>query len=375
VGIFSLLVSRGKFEGIAGLGEISRHFRLESGHSNNANKFFKPAIASNSNTAIVLYDGRMREAPLPNFFIVGTGKAGTTSLYHYLRQHPQIFMSPVKEPCFFASEVRIDNLTPLHVRHIRRQSRKLSERLADGKPVRPMGWIVSEWEDYLRLFQNVQSETAIGEASVVYLWSETAAVNIASRLPDAKIIMMLRDPSERAFSQYLHQLTAGLTHRTFREHIGKCMRNQDRKISAYYPLLEVGLYHDQVKRYLDRFPRKDIRIYWYEEDWREPSRLLADIFAFLRVDPTFCPDLSHKSLQRSAPRFPGINRFLKQFDITHKAGQVMPDRVRLPIRNLLRRRGPALAMDSGDRRLLVDYYRDDVLKLASLLDHDLSAWL
>src|SRR6266480_2280597 len=101
----------------------------------------------------------MGEPVLPNFFIVGTGKAGTTSLYHYLQQHPQIYMSPIKEPCYFASEIRRENLTSTHLQHIRWMSRKLQD---------PFGWLVSEWNDYVRLFQDVHEETAIGEASVAY---------------------------------------------------------------------------------------------------------------------------------------------------------------------------------------------------------------
>ena len=317
----------------------------------------------------------MRGSALPNFFIVGTGKAGTTSLYHYLRQHPQIYMSPVKEPCYFASEIRAENLAPAHHRHIRRLSRKLPELLADGKPVRPLGWLVSEWEDYVRLFQNVEAQTAIGEASVAYLWSETAAGSIASCRPDARIIMILRDPSERAFSQYLHQLAVGLTHSTFREHVERCMRNADRTISVYSPLLEVGLYHQQVKRYLERFPRNNIRIYWYEEAWQQPCRLLADLFQFLDVDSTFCPDTSRKSLERQIPRFPVMNYAVKRFDIMYRLNEVIPSRLRPSIRKLLFRPGRALTMDARDRQYLIDYYSEDITKLASLLDRDLSAWL
>ena len=323
----------------------------------------------------VLYDDKMPDAALPNFFIVGTGKAGTTSLYHYLRQHPQIYMSPVKEPCYFASEIRAENLTATHLRHIQWLSRKLPERLADNKPVRPLGWLVSEWDEYIRLFQNVQSEKAIGEASVAYLWSETAAANIASRIPEAKIVMILRDPSERAFSQYFHQLAFGLMRSTFREHIEKSMRHRDRKLGTYYPLLEVGLYHDQVKRYLDRFSRNNIRIYWYEEAWKQPGRFLADLFQFLDVDSTFCPDLSRKSLERRAPRSAFMNYAAKQFDITHRLNEFIPSRLRLVIRKLLFRSGPTPTMDSKDRQYLIDYYREDITKLASLLNRDLSAWL
>src|SRR5437667_6743260 len=110
----------------------------------------------------------MRERVLPNFFIVGTGKAGTTSLYNYLRQHPQIYMSPIKEPCYFASEVCPENLAETHLRHIRRMSQQ-HRNTTGGESLRSFGWLVKEWSDYLRLFENVQNEIAIGEASVVYL--------------------------------------------------------------------------------------------------------------------------------------------------------------------------------------------------------------
>jgi hypothetical protein len=319
----------------------------------------------------------MREPALPNFFIVGAGKAGTTSLYHYLGQHPQIYMSRVKEPSYFASEVRTENLSPAFLRHIERQSRRLRlrELLDDGKPLRPSGWLVSDWEDYLRLFQDVQDETAIGEATVSYLWSRTAAANIAARLPDAKIIMLLRDPAERAFSQHLHQMGTGLMSCTLREHIEVALRYPHEKLSAYHPFLEVGLYHDQVKRYLDRFPRKNIRIYWYEEDWREPVRLLMDMFEFLGVDPAFRPDTSRKSWERRKPRFPVLNDFITRFDITYGVRDIMPSSLRERVLQLLFRRGPELKMEARDRQFLIDYYREDIMKLAALLNRDLSAWL
>jgi len=79
----------------------------------------------------------MKGAPTPNFFIVGTGKAGTTSLYHYLRQHPEIYMSSIKEPSYFASEIRLNNLSEAHHRYI---------RLHSGEQVdRPAGWLFADW--------------------------------------------------------------------------------------------------------------------------------------------------------------------------------------------------------------------------------------
>jgi len=316
----------------------------------------------------------MAEPVLPNFFMVGTGKAGSTSLYHYLKQHPQIYMSPVKEPSYFASEVHPDNLAESHLRHLARMSRRLDGRFRRDWPGKPYGWLIKEWDDYVRLFQDVQGETAVGEASVVYLWSETAAGNIASRVPDAKIIMMLRDPAERAFSQYMHQLTFGLIHGSFREHIDNCLNNRDPKISVYHPLLEVGLYHDQVRRFMDRFPAQNIRIYWYEEAWKQPKRFLKDLFEFLGVAATFDPDLTRRSLVRRAPRFAAVNYAAKQFEVTHWIRERIPDAVRPAMRRLFFRR-ENLKMDSKDRRYLIDYYRDDVMKLSSLVNRDLSAWL
>jgi Sulfotransferase family len=317
----------------------------------------------------------MSVQPLPNFFVVGTGKAGTTSLYHYLKQHPQVYMSPVKEPCYFASEIRPANLSKAAQGPLRRKSRELAQRLNDGKAVKPLGWLASEWEDYARLFQNVRDEKAIGEASAAYLWSETAAANIHSRLPQARIIMILRDPAERAYSQYLHQLASGLTRQAFREHLQQCIRNTDRKIGILYPFLEIGFYSQQVKRYLDLFPRDNIRILWYEEAWREPSRLLADLFQFLNVDATFSPDTSRRELARRAPRLVTAHYLLMKSGVWRPLQALVPASLRPGIRNLAFRRGSSLPLDPKDRQYLVDYYREDIEKLAALLDTDLSAWL
>jgi len=312
---------------------------------------------------------------LPNFFIVGTGKAGTTSLYSYLRQHPEIYMSPVKEPGYFASEIRADAFSEPLLRHVGLQSRELPKVLNDGGTYKPYGWIAGEWEDYERLFQAAGEETALGEASAAYLWSSTAAANIRARVPDAKIIMILRDPAERAFSQYLHLLSVGLTGATFRQHLECCARGGERKLSTTYPFLEIGLYHQQVKRFLDLYPRSRIRIYWYEEAWREPASLLADVFRFLNVDDNFQPDLSRHTHQRRAPRFVTLHHLLKSSGLWYPTKTLIPAGAISRLRKLAFRAGPSLTMDPADRQYLVDYYRDDIRRLSTLLDRDLTSWL
>jgi hypothetical protein len=283
-------------------------------------------------------------------------------------------MSPVKEPCYFASEIRAENFTEIYLRQIRWIAHDLLKRFNDGR-ARPSSWLIQKWEDYVRLFEEVRSEAAVGEASVAYLWSKTAARNIATRIPGARIVIILRDPAERAFSQYLHRLAMGLTRSTFRKHIEKCLTNRDRRMSAYYPFLEVGLYHDQVRRYLDCFPPHNIRIYWYEDAWQQPRTFLSDLFEFLGVDPAFRPDTSRKHLERRSPRFAAMNYAMKRFEVLIRLREGIPSLLLPVIRRLMFRRSDDLRMDTEDRRLLVDFYREDITKLASLLNRDLSAWL
>jgi len=292
---------------------------------------------------------------LPNFFLVGTGKAGTTSLHRYLQQHPQIYMSPVKEPCYFASEIRREALSTPFQKHIRH---------------RP-GRLATDRDTYLALFESANGHPAVGEASAAYLWSETAAGNIYAEVPDARIVIMLRDPAERAYSQYMHQLAAGLIKSSFREHINRCVENRSRALGVCYPFLEVGMYSEQVGRFLDRFPREQVRIYWFEEAWKDPSGLMRDLFEFLGVDSTFRPDTSERYLSRRAPLWPALHHFLKESELWYPLRTLLPP----ALRRLAFTQNRVKKMDPADRAFLVDYYREDIGRLSSLLNRDLSPWL
>jgi hypothetical protein len=312
---------------------------------------------------------------LPNFFVVGAPKAGTTSLYNYLDQHPQIYMSPIKEPNYFASEVRPENFSEDLQHQIRREMDALQEYLGSPMCEKRFGGMVLEWEDYLKLFQNVNREKAIGEASVCYLWSTTAAANIFSRIPDARIVMILRHPAERAFSQYLHALGMGLVRRSFREEIQTSLLHKDGKFTVLYPFLEFGLYYEQVKRYLDFFPRRNVCIYVFEEYQKQPAGVLADILRFLEVDSTVVPNTSRRHLEPQLPRSVAASSFLRKYGIWRRVKELSPPSVLKLLRSLAFRSRKSLAMAPRDREYLVDYYREDVTKLADLLKRDLGAWL
>jgi hypothetical protein len=316
-----------------------------------------------------------KDAILPNFFLVGAPKAGTTALYGYLDRHPQVYMSPIKEPCYFASEIRPENFGSELQPRARREQQVLREYFAAPVLAKRFGGIVTKWDDYLKLFAGVRGETAIGEASVCYLWSSTAAANIAARIPEAKILMVLRDPAERAFSQYLHAVTEGIVRGSFHDQIRKSLERRDDLFAPLYPFLDLGLYYTQVKRYLALFPRDQIKICFYEDYREKPQEMLAGIFEFLAVDPN---PPAGGPIQAMEPRIPvsvSAGYFLKRSGLWRQVRRMTPEFVLPAVRRLIFQHRAALAMDPSDRKFLVDYYREDILNLSSLLERDLAAWL
>ena len=144
--------------------------------------------------------------------------------------------------------------------------------------------------------------------------SETAAGNIAARIPHAKIIMNLRNPIDRAFSQYLHMLTEGVIGTSFREQIHANLRCQNKQFGPEWPLLEFGQYYEQVKRYMNVFPRSQIHISFHEDLERAPGPLMADLFAFLGVDESVAADMTHRHHEPRIPKLAGAAYLLKKWN-------------------------------------------------------------
>src|SRR5215469_1833620 len=260
----------------------------------------------------------------PNFFVVGAPKAGTTSLYHYLDQHPHIYMSPIKEPNFFASEIRPENLADELQAENARDQAQLRKYLQGPMTEKRFGGMVTEWEDYLRLFRNVREEKAIGEASVCYLWSKTAAENIRRAVGKARILMILRDPAERAFSQYLECLASGRIRDSFAQHIEQSRREAGEKFTVAYPLLEFGLYYEQVKRFLEYFGEPNVLILLYQEYSRDLKLSLQRIYRFLEVDPDFAADTSQRFLEPQVTRFPALRSAFRRLRVPQLVKKLSP---------------------------------------------------
>lgn len=272
---------------------------------------------------------------LPNFFIAGAPKSGSTSLYHYLAQHPEIYMSPIKEPNYFASEIRMERFSE-RLRPRAEKDAQLLRAYLDGPMLTyRFGGLVTEWNDYLKLFLEAGERKAIGEASVSYLWSQSAAANIRRTIPDARIILVLRNPVEMIFSMYLHTVRSGAARGTFHETIETALQRQSDEIDVLHPFLDFGFYAEQVKRYLDSFPERQVRIFWYEDYHSDPAGMLEDVFSFLGANTDFRPDMSKRYLEGARPD---------------------------------------VVLEAADRAFLADFYRDDIAKLAELLRRDLSSW-
>ena len=208
-----------------------------------------------------------QRAGLPDFYIVGSAKSGTTALYHMLRRHPQIFMPDSKEPWFFASE------------------------LQENTPPRPEG-TPRTLEEYRAWFNGAQPGQLVGEASVLYLWSQTAAPAIAAVRPDARIIAILREPASLLRSLHLQFVETYIeTELDFATALAlEDERRAGRSLprNAYWPraLLysEHARYVEQLRRYHEAFGEQRVLVLAYDDFRDDNEATVRRVLRFLGVD-------------------------------------------------------------------------------------------
>jgi hypothetical protein len=297
---------------------------------------------------------------LPDFLIVGANKGGTTSLYYYLKQHPQVFMPLLKEPNFF---------------------------VFGGEPppasAHPKGHREQIWrfEDYLLLFEGAGEGQILGEASTPYLTGNKKAIpNIKKFVPGwegLKIIMVLRDPAARAFSQYMMYRLWGVEPLEFEDAIREYQDLMGRE-TKYPRYLGPGFYHDQVKAYMDNFPQ--VRVYLLDDLKADAPGLIKDLYGFLGVDDSFVPEMETQYNPSGTP----WSRFFHRFFSTPGAlrsrvplVKLIPLEKRISVTEKLLRLNirKRVRMKEETGRHLKDFYREDVLKLQELIGRDLSGWL
>jgi hypothetical protein len=284
----------------------------------------------------------LRDHTLPNFLIVGAAKCGTTSLHNYLAQHPDVFMPAAKEPHYF---------------------------------VNGYGW---DLEGYLGLFRGAGSKAARGEASTGYLYSPESPAWIRTVLGPVKIIILLRDPAERAWSLYKWMVMEGyenaptfeaaLRLESARMH-DDGWRESCPEFVPDYLYFDSGLYYRQVERYYGAFGRDNVKVFRFEELASAPEEVCRQVFRFLGVTDSFRPKYEVHNVGR-LPRSAALQYWLRN--------RARRFRLRPRLVNGLWRANLWLGSRGTKPRAaiaeLTERYREDLSALEALLGWDLSAW-
>ena len=296
---------------------------------------------------------------LPNFFVIGAGRSGTTSLHHYLGQHPEIFMARVKAPSHFYCQGR-------------EQSDDPSIRLV----VR--NYFVPDAADYEALFDGVRDESAIGEVSPVYLASVDVAPRIAAKVPEARLIAILRNPVDRAWARFVGRRRDGLEPR---EHFADVVRAELEeplvRADAAGTYLASGCCHHVLATYLEAFPRGQIHLLLFEDLQEDAQRATKDIFRFLDIDDGFAPDMEERlNVSGGFIRNPLLRAAWTGSALWRaRARRYLPAGVRDLAFRTVTRDLIVPSLDPDLRVHLTRVFRDDIEKLQQVLDRDLSAWM
>lgn len=294
---------------------------------------------------------------LPNFLVIGAFKSGTNSLYHYLKPHPQIFMCPANEPSFFAFE---------------------------GKKISGGRWaenIITNLEDYKKLFVDAKSKIAVGEVSPTYLVSVEAPARIKHHLPIVKLIAILRHPVDRAYSEWQMEFRQGHEKKGFASAIRDTKIASDGSIRTRF--LYGSMYYRLLRNYYDQFERSQIRVLLFDNLTAKRSELLRNTYSFLNVEPSFIPatlDLRFNEgggvprgktaellIQKILPHLSNIKLWFPpaiRDNLVQRAYRA---------RKQLLTKPPELEPEL--RKELILFFKDDILRLQDLIQEDLTNWL
>ncbi len=301
---------------------------------------------------------------LPDFLIIGAGKSGTTSLDSYMNQHPDLFISPVKEPNFFGYEmVDINELELPETKEHYKES-------------------VTDLSDYQDLFREARPNQLKGETSNLYLYSDTGHQRIKHYVPDAKLIAILRQPAERLYSRFLHLARVDLLPTPQFEDLFE-------KGNIWWKrpdLINEGMYFRHLEKFYTNFPKENIRVFLYDEFRSDPQKLMQDMYTFLGVREDFQPDtdvqlnqsgfiknkLSHKIIGPNGVIFGTIKKIAPTiFEKAKKSNKIQGMISNMRSKNLHR---PKLSPETK-RRVTDEIYRKDIESLQTLIDKDLKHWL
>jgi hypothetical protein len=311
-----------------------------------------------------------RQVVLPDFFIVGAAKGATTSLHAYLKQHPKIFLPERKELYFLA----LGGETPRF-------------KLAEGTPREKVG--VTR-EEYFKIYKSSPEECVSGDTSSWYLYYYKEVIRTIQELYGSqagkiKIIVVLRNPVDRAWSHYCMHLGQGIINLPFHDAIAPGMNSFREKINdpdaGYFPgydYIGFGMYSRQVEAFLEAFDQ--VKIFLYEEFDKDNRTVVNEITRFLGLEPAEQLEKGKRLNVSGEPRS-GLAALLgrliyRPYFFKKLFRSLLPGRLRCKIKmNISRFLFKKKYMKKEDQQLLIDIFREDIRRLQKLLNRDLSHWL
>jgi len=277
-------------------------------------------------------------------FIVGAPKAGTTSLFHYFDAHPEIKMSSEKEPDFFSDK------------------ELLEQGLYYG------GSRIDTLEKYNKLFFERKEEKMLGEGSVSYLFYSEVPIRIKEYNPKSKIIIMLRNPIERAYSHYLMDYRLGLTSESFESEFYK---KEGLNFQQYFLL---GNYSSQIKRYLDVFGNENIHIVWYSDFKKNSEKEVKEVFNFIGVNSSFKIDFETIHNSFTMPKNNFIRMIYSVVWLRKFLTFMFPSKLLKLVRGTLFRKGDKPKLQESLKKEIQLYYQNDIQQVEQILSVNLETW-
>ena len=298
----------------------------------------------------------------PNLFIVGQPKSGTTALHQFLGQHPEIYMSSIKEPHFFCAD--------FHLESDRAYGR---QRFFDFR---------SE-SAYLQLFARAKDVKIAGESSTNYLYSQVAAEKIHNFNPDAKIIIVLREPARFLYSLHSHYVK--FTEENEPDFLTALALESDRQQEkatsprvtspSYLYYSQRVNYYQQVKRYCDRFDSDRVKVVIFEEFKSDNERIFREILEFLEVDSSFTPEYAAVNVNKEV-KFKAINNLvnsplaksISKNLLSQEFNEFVRDNI---VEKFFWHQAPKTRMPDEIKVKLMQQYQPEVTKISELLGIDL----
>ncbi|MEO5572525.1 MAG: sulfotransferase [Bacteroidia bacterium] len=292
---------------------------------------------------------------LPNFIIAGVAKAGTTSLYYYLTQHSEVDI-PRKESFYFAREY-YKHSPPGGPPFFRDKSRLIFSEIEYDK------------------FYAQCHKTAIGEVSTCYAYFHESAIPlIKEKLGDIKIIFMLRNPVERAFSAYKHFLRLKAEPLSFKDALAAEKLRMEKQWDFMWYYTDVGFYTKQLQAFKENFSQ--VKVFLTEDLASNPQQLMKELFGFIGVNDEFIADTSFQ--YNAADAMPSIlaRKTFRNKILKYLGKQIIPEKKRMALKQKLRTPAEtsALNMDAETKSSLIKLYREDISELEKIIGRDLGAW-